>query len=191
VWSYSGVRPLVEDEASDAAAVTRDYRLELEQDGAPLLNVFGGKLTTYRKLSEEAMDMLAPLLGCGPAWTSRACLPGGDTTGPRPASKAVRQFSRFVQQLQKEYPWLAPALVQRYARAYGTRTRRLLQGCASLEALGEQVLPGLYEAEIDYLRSQEFAVTAADILWRRSKLGLHLGPDAGARLDAWLAAHRR
>ena len=190
VWTYAGVRPLVEDAAADAKAVTRDYRFELDQDGPPLLSVFGGKITTFRKLAEEALDLLAPLLdGTRRAWTARACLPGGDLFGSTPQNRAVREFGRFVQGLQREYAWLPAPLVARYARAYGTRIHVLLDGRADVAAMGEEIAAGLYGAEVDYLRRHEWAVSAADILWRRSKLGLHLPGGTADRLDAWLSQH--
>jgi glycerol-3-phosphate dehydrogenase len=192
VWSYSGVRPLVEDEASSASAVTRDYRLQLDtQGGAPLLSVFGGKITTFRKLEEEAVDMLGGLLPtrCG-TWTANACLPGGDLYGIRPNNRSVLEFDRFRKALQEKYAWLPPALVARYARAYGTRTGMLLAGRASRSDMGSEIAPGLYEAEVDYLMQLEWASTAADILWRRTKLGLHLPHGTEAGLDAWIRTHR-
>jgi glycerol-3-phosphate dehydrogenase len=190
VWSYAGVRPLVEDAAADAKAVTRDYRLELDGDGAPLLSIFGGKITTFRKLAEEAVDLLAPLLGNRHgAWTAGACLPGGDLFGEQPTNRAVLGFDQYVHDLQRQYGWLPPRLVQRYARAYGTRIHVLLVGKTTLAQMGEEIASGLYAVEVDYLREQEWAVRARDILWRRSKLGLHLPGDTEARLDAWLAAH--
>lgn len=189
VWSYSGVRPLVEDEASNASAVTRDYRLELERNGAPLLSVLGGKITTYRKLAEEAVDLLAAPLGCTRStWTADACLPGGDLYGSKPSKRAVLEFDGYVQGLRSRYPWMPAALLQRYARAYGTCSTLLIGERHSMAELGQQVLPGLYEAEIDYLVRHEWAQRAGDILWRRSKLGLHAGRDAEAVLDAWLQA---
>jgi glycerol-3-phosphate dehydrogenase len=188
VWSYSGVRPLVEDESSRASAVTRDYRLELDEQGAPLLSVLGGKITTFRKLAEEAVDMLAGPLAIGKGtWTADACLPGGDLYGERPAKRAVLEFDGYVHALQGRYAWLPPALVARYARAYGTRTDILLAGRKALAEMGEEILPGLYEAEVAYLMQHEWAQTADDILWRRSKLGLHAPPGSEARLDQWLA----
>ncbi|SFX18902.1 glycerol-3-phosphate dehydrogenase [Janthinobacterium lividum] len=190
VWTYAGVRPLVEDAAADAKAVTRDYRFELDREGAPLLSIFGGKITTFRKLAEEAMDMLAPLLGnARPAWTEQACLPGGDVYGAVPQNRAVREFGQFVQGLQREYAWLPAALVARYARAYGTRIHVLLEGRADVAAMGEEIAAGLYAAEVDYVRRHEWAVSAADILWRRSKLGLHLPRHTADTLDAWLLQH--
>ncbi len=191
VWTYSGVRPLVEDEASEASAVTRDYRLELDTQGAPLLSVFGGKITTFRKLAEEAVDLLAPSLParCG-AWTANACLPGGDLFGAQPSNRSVLEFDGYVRQLQTKYGWLPAALVARYAHAYGTRTDALLAGRTRLADMGDEIAPGLYESEVEYLMQHEWAVNAADILWRRSKLGLHLPSDTEARLDAWIQGKR-
>ena len=192
VWTYAGVRPLVEDAAADAKAVTRDYRFELDQEGAPLLSIFGGKITTFRKLAEEAVDLLEPLLTRGKtrgAWTAQACLPGGDLFGSTPQNRAVREFGPFVQGLQREYAWLPAALVARYARAYGTRIHVLLAGRADVAAMGEEIAAGLYAAEVDYLRRHEWAASAADILWRRSKLGLHLPRETADTLDAWLLQH--
>ncbi|WP_245844681.1 glycerol-3-phosphate dehydrogenase [Noviherbaspirillum humi] len=189
VATYSGVRPLLDDASANASAVTRDYRLQLDRDGAPLLSVLGGKITTFRKLAEQAVDTLAPLLGCArPAWTEKACLPGGDIFGPVPNNRAVQEFDGYLRSLQRRYAWLPPALVARYARAYGRRIELLMEGRAEPAQMGEEILPGLYAAEVDYLMRREFAGCADDILWRRSKLGLHLPADAGSRLDAWIAA---
>jgi glycerol-3-phosphate dehydrogenase len=180
VASYSGVRPLLEDEAADPASVTRDYAFELDTDGAPLLSVFGGKITTYRRLAEEALAQLLPRLGStARAWTRDAPLPGGDMPGA--------DYERFRAALGTRYPALPAALLDRWGRAYGTRVAVLLAGADSPAALGPEVLPGLYAREVEYLREHEWARTAADILWRRSKLGLHLPRDAATRLDAWLA----
>ncbi|WP_254926704.1 glycerol-3-phosphate dehydrogenase [Janthinobacterium sp. PC23-8] len=190
VWTYSGVRPLVEDASAQAKAVTRDYRFELDREGAPLLSIFGGKITTFRKLAEEAVDLLAPLLESkkGP-WTAQACLPGGDVAGKLPDNRAVSGFGAFVEGLQRQYGWLPAQLVARYARAYGTRIHALLDGRTGVAQMGEEVASGLYAAEIDYLRHHEWAVSAADILWRRSKLGLHLPAGSEQALDAWLETH--
>ena len=189
VWSYSGVRPLLEDHAASAAAATRDYFLERDADGPPLLSVFGGKITTYRKLAEEAVDWIAPLLGQTPtgAWTAGAVLPGGDLFGPAPDSRGVLEFERWVAALQRRYAWLPKPLALRYARAYGTRIDVLLAGCRALPDLGAEVAPGLYEAELRYLVMHEWAGTAADVLWRRTKLGLHVSPAAADAIDAWMA----
>ncbi|UTY59827.1 glycerol-3-phosphate dehydrogenase [Massilia sp. erpn] len=189
VWTYAGVRPLVEDEAADAKAVTRDYRFEIDSNGPPVLSVFGGKITTFRKLAEEAVDKICHSLGCPQrGWTGKVCLPGGDLYGAEPQNRSVREFSQWIAASQLKYAWLAPALVARYARAYGTRIHTVLADCHAMADMGEEILPGLYAAEVNYLRRYEWAISAADILWRRSKLGLHLAPGAEARLAAWLAA---
>jgi glycerol-3-phosphate dehydrogenase len=180
VHSYAGVRPLLEDESADAAKVTRDYALELDLQGAPILNVFGGKITTFRRLAEEAVDQLCKVLHvAAPPWTRLAVLPGGDLPG---ASLAV-----FLRAMARRFPWLPVTVRERYCRAYGTRIVKLIGAARNLAMMGEEVLPGLYEREIDYLCGYEWAAAARDILWRRSKLGLHLPPDSAARLDAWLA----
>jgi glycerol-3-phosphate dehydrogenase len=192
VWSYSGVRPLLQDEAADASAVTRDYKLRFDTDGVPLLSVFGGKITTARKLAEEAVDLIAPALGNRRApWTSHACLPGGDLDGAGPSNQGVSGFTGYVQALQQRYHWLSPALVSRYAYAYGTRIDALLAGCGDVAGMGREILPGLYEIEVRYLVAHEWARCAEDILWRRSKLGLHLPAGSASTLDAWLAGHAR
>lgn len=179
VHSYSGVRPLLEDESADPAKVTRDYALELDVQGAPILNVFGGKITTFRRLAEEAVDQLcAALHFTAPAWTRQAVLPGGDLPG---GSLAV-----FLRAMARHLPWLPVAVRERYARAYGTRIVKVIGAARNLAMMGEEVLPGLYEREIDYLCTYEWAHSARDILWRRSKLGLHLPPGSEAQLDAWL-----
>ncbi|MGE5652351.1 MAG: glycerol-3-phosphate dehydrogenase C-terminal domain-containing protein, partial [Bacillota bacterium] len=124
------------------------------------------------------------------AWTEQACLPGGDLFGAHPSNRSVLEFDSYVQQLQQKYRWLPGALTARYARAYGTRTDTLLAGRRTLAEMGEEVLPGVYAAEVDYLMQLEWALTARDILWRRSKLGLHLPTDAEAKLDRWMKANR-
>ncbi|HEM7809986.1 glycerol-3-phosphate dehydrogenase [Burkholderia multivorans] len=186
-WTYSGVRPLLEDEnAANASAVTRDYRLEMDDgEGAPLLSVFGGKITTFRKLAEEAGDMLCRALDRdAPAWTAGAPLPGGDI--------ANAKFDAFADAFAKRHRWLPAPLARRYARAYGTRAARVVGDAQSLADLGAEIVPGLFEAELRYLRDTEWATCAQDVLWRRSKLGLHVAPGtldaASAALDAWFAA---
>jgi len=192
VWTYAGVRPLIEDSASDAKAVTRDYRFELDDEAAPVLSIFGGKITTFRKLAEDAVDLICKQLGKpAPAWTENACLPGGDIFGAIPQNRSVLEFCQWTAAQQVKYAWLPPELVKRYARAYGTRIHTLLDRRETLADMGEEILPGLYAAEVDYLRRKEWAVTAADILWRRSKLGLHLGPGAETRLNAWLSSQQQ
>jgi glycerol-3-phosphate dehydrogenase len=182
VWTYAGLRPLLAASTDDPKSVTRDYELDFDQKGPPLLSVYGGKLTTYRKLAEDVTGMVCEALGStARPWTARAPLPGGDM----PAG----DFERWRNRIAREFSWLDRALLQRYARAYGTRMTRLLDGCESMADLGAFVLPGLAEREIDYLRREEFAVTADDILFRRTKLGVHLGPASVGKLDRWLAAH--
>ena len=208
VWSYAGVRPLLDDESGNAAAVTRDYRLELDAPAqqAPLLTVWGGKITTFRKLAEEAADLLAAPLaagaepravsgpGPGPAWTRGAQLPGGDLqawTGPRGRAKVDlhAEFADFVQSVRVRYPQLPGALCERLARAYGTRIERVLGSAQAPLALGAEVAPGLFEAELHYLRGHEWARSADDVLWRRSKLGLHLSAAQRDAVARWCATH--
>ncbi len=180
VWSYSGVRPLLDDESQDPASVTRDYALELDRHPAPLLSVFGGKITTYRKLAESAVDILARELGSrAPAWTAHALLPGGDL--PRGA------YARFLRSLARAHPWLPAPLRHRYAHAYGTRVAHVLGDAHAMSDLGEELLPQLYEREADYLCRVELAQTAEDILWRRTHLGLRVGTADVGRLQGWLA----
>ncbi len=188
VWTYSGVRPLIDDGA-DASSVTRDYKLELDGDGPPLLSVWGGKITTYRALAEEAMDMLASPLGVAErGWTAKAALPGGDLgTEIMASGNPMQDFERFRAQQAQRWPWLPAPLLARFARAYGTRMARVIGEATVLTQLGEQILPGLYAAEVQYLLENEWAATADDILWRRSKLGLHLPATARDTLAQWLA----
>jgi glycerol-3-phosphate dehydrogenase len=139
-------------------------------------------MTTYRRLAEEAIDRLGGLLESrAAAWTRSATLPGGDM--PR------GDFAAYRAELARRRPWLDNALLRRYSRAYGTRVERLLGVAESMRELGLEVLPGLYEREIEYLRREEWAVTAEDILFRRSKLGLHLPVEAMGALAGWLAEH--
>jgi len=183
VWTYAGLRPLLEDDADHPSSVTRDYVLDLDTQGAPALSVFGGKLTTYRALAEEAMDRLMPTLGRNAdAWTAGVALPGGDLP--------EADFAGFLAHSEARWPWLPGALRLRLARAYGSRIEYILDDATCLDELGEEVLPGLHAVELDYLVEEEWACTAQDILWRRSKLGLHLGPDAVPTLETWLARRR-
>jgi glycerol-3-phosphate dehydrogenase len=188
--SYAGVRPLVDDGSADAKSITRDYQLEFIDDPAPVLHVFGGKITTYRRLAEDALNMIAPYLHCeAKAWTKDVCLPGGDISSPQPSNQNVREFPRFIQQCCERYPWIAVSTVTRMAHAYGTRIHQILGGCKDAKSMGEQVLPGLFACELNYLCINEFARSAEDILWRRTKLGLHLSRDSEEVLNAWLAQH--
>jgi glycerol-3-phosphate dehydrogenase len=178
VWSYSGVRPLVDDQEDSASEVTRDYQLELDEEGAPLLSVFGGKLTTFRRLAEDAVDRLAPILNIdAPAWTAEAPpLPGG----------GQRDMPGLLAALQAEHPWLPDTLLTRWVYTYGGRTRMLLGEAGALADLGECFGSDLYCAEVEYLHRYEWAESAEDILWRRTKLGLSVDAGSVARLAAYL-----
>jgi glycerol-3-phosphate dehydrogenase len=183
VWSYAGVRPLYDDDASDPSAITRDYVLELDGGAgrAPLLSIFGGKITTYRRLAEEALHKLGTVLPISePAWTARSVLPGGDIGS---------DLAAFEARTRARYPWLPAPTARRLVRAYGSRVDRILDGAGSLSDLGDDLGAGLSSHEVAYLRREEWAVTATDILWRRSKLGLHGGPALAQRLESWLSSH--
>ncbi len=175
VWTYSGVRTLVDDGTRDPSKVTRDYVLDLDPRGAPLLSAFGGKLTTYRRLAESAVNRLAPSLpSCGPAWTADAVLPGGDVA------------EGFAELLGAEWPALPSELLSRWARTYGSRVNVLLEGVRSADDLGEHFGAGLYAREVDYLVVHEWARTAEDVLFRRTKLGLHIAPEGAERVAAYM-----
>ena len=186
VWTYSGVRPLYDDGASAAQEATRDYVLTLDApEGEPaLLSVFGGKITTYRRLAEAALDRLGPFLpphaGAPAGWTAQAALPGGDF--PR------QGFAELVLSLCAGRTWLSQSLATRLARAYGTRAERILDEAQSLDDLGESFGAELTGAELRYLAREEWARTAADVVWRRSKLGLRLTQSEVVRIDEALAA---
>ncbi|WPC06345.1 glycerol-3-phosphate dehydrogenase [Pseudomonas benzenivorans] len=178
--SYAGVRPLCDDESDEPSAITRDYTLALSaQPGvAPLLSVFGGKLTTYRKLAEAALAQLAPYFPrMGPNWTAGSPLPGGEQ---------LESPDILAEALCSRHPWLPTALARRWASSYGSRSRSLLEGAQRLEDLGEHLGGGLYAREVDYLCREEWAMTAADILWRRSKLGLFMTSAQQERLEHYL-----
>jgi glycerol-3-phosphate dehydrogenase len=190
VWSYSGVRPLLEDESSSAAEVTRDYLLDFDAAGAPLLNVFGGKITTHRKLAEEALDRLAPALGnAHAAWTAAddVRLPGADFSGRRGVGIG---FDAYLHEVVRRFPWLPGGLALRYVRAYGTRVDKVIGNAGRLDDLGENLGADLYAAEVDYLVREEWARSADDILWRRSKLGLRVDARGRARLEAFLGSRQ-
>jgi glycerol-3-phosphate dehydrogenase len=193
VWTYSGVRPLLDDDSGDPSAVTRDYLLELDTAQAPILTVWGGKITTFRKLAEEAADLLAgPLRGAATsgAWTRGAPLPGGDL-GPwiGRTRRPDNDFARFVECVARRWPRLAAGTVWRLARAYGTRIELLLAAGGKDGDPGPQVAPGLHEAELHYLHRHEWARSADDVLWRRTKLGLHYDAEQRAAVAQWCAAH--
>jgi glycerol-3-phosphate dehydrogenase len=183
VWSYAGVRPLHDDHAANAAAVTRDYLLDLDDEGAPVLSIFGGKITTHRRLAEHALEKLRHYLpAMGPPWTAAARLPGGDLPEGGTAALAAT--------LLAEHPWLDRATAARFAGSYGSLVGDLLAGASRREDLGQDFGAGLTAREVDWLISEEWARSAEDILWRRSKLGLHLGPSAQQALRRYLGGRR-
>ena len=216
VWAYSGVRPLLDDASGDASAVTRDYLLEFDESPPagppaagpsqggrspsggrraapggptdwPLLSVWGGKITTFRKLAEEAADALVQRLGeQRPAWTAPALLPGGDLSAwIGAAQRPDTDIARFILELARRHPALPVALLARWARGYGGRVDQLLAG----QPLGAEVAPGLFEAELHYLHQQEWARSADDVLWRRTKLGLHYSPAQRQQVAHWWQRH--
>jgi glycerol-3-phosphate dehydrogenase len=186
VWTYAGVRPLYDDGASEAKAATREYVLELDTPGdTPLLSIYGGKITTHRRLAEEVLEKLAPYLKgtkAGEGWTAKSPLPGGDLD--------VSAIAALTAELLRTYPFLEPAHANRLAHAYGTRASKLLGSAKSQGDLGQPFGATLTEREVQYLMSAEWARTAEDIVWRRSKLGLRLSPAEIAAIDDWIAAHR-
>ena len=183
VWSYAGVRPLIDDGSGKPEAATRGYRLDLsgEDEGAPLLSVYGGKITTYRHLGEEAVDLLAERVAAlgGPAWTRTQPLPGGDFP--------IDGAATLQAELRRRYSFLAEPDAERIVKAYGTRAFRWLGEARAWTDLGREFGAGLSEAEVTYLRREEWAVTAEDVLWRRSKLGLRLSAGEQAELQRYLA----
>jgi glycerol-3-phosphate dehydrogenase len=186
VWTYAGVRPLYDDGASEAKAATRDYVFELDTPGgAPMLSIYGGKITTYRRLAEEALERLAPYLRSAKAkegWTGISPLPGGDMD--------VSAIAALTAELIRNYPFLASAQANRLAHAYGTRAAKVLGSAKSLADLGQSFGAGLTEREVRYLMAHEWARSAEDIVWRRSKLGLHLSAAEIAALEGWIAANQ-
>ncbi|WP_062267319.1 glycerol-3-phosphate dehydrogenase [Endozoicomonas arenosclerae] len=180
VWDYSGVRPLCEDESDSPQAITRDYTMELEDEGgnAPLLSIFGGKLTTYRKLGEAAVGKLQPyFLKMGASWTKESQLPG---------SEQFKGVQACTEELCKAHPWLTQDIAARYSGSYGNLSYRLIGKSRSVEDFGVHFGAGLYAAEVDYLIENEWAYTVEDILWRRSKLGIELDTQEKERLGTYL-----
>lgn len=181
VWAYSGVRPLYDDGAGKAQEATRDYVLKLEQQtgNAPLINIFGGKLTTYRRLAEDALKLVEQAVGKkGPAWTAGSSLPGGDFP--------MDGFEDLFYQFSADYPFLTPGHARRLLHLYGTKARDLLGDVTSLAALGENFGSNLTALEVDYLIREEWAQTVEDILWRRTKMGLRLDERDVRALEIYL-----
>ena len=183
--TVSGVRPLFDDGADSASAVTRDYAFDLNapEGAAPLLTIFGGKITTYRRLAEQALDRLQRFFpSMKPAWTNGAALPGGALEG--------LDFSGFVRALQSRRPWLPAPIAHDYTRRYGARAEELLNDATALKDLGRHFGERLYEREALFLASQEFAVVADDILERRTKHALRLTPDERRAFVEWFDGAR-
>ncbi|WP_164116245.1 glycerol-3-phosphate dehydrogenase [Sphingorhabdus sp. Alg239-R122] len=187
VWTYAGVRPLYDDKSDNASTVTRDYVFDLntrdsetDGEGAPLLSIFGGKITTCRRLAEHAMQKLGVYLDDGgEPWTSEAHLPGGHIPNA--------DFDAFFAEVQTGYPWMNPAHLERMAHCYGTRLHAVIGNCTSAGQLGQYFGAGLYEAEARYLMAHEWARHAEDILWRRTKCGLHMDDEEIAVFERWVA----
>ncbi|WP_372422982.1 glycerol-3-phosphate dehydrogenase [Salinarimonas chemoclinalis] len=181
VWTYSGVRPLYDDGAKSATAATRDYVLSLDENGPPLLNVFGGKITTYRRLAESAMAKIGRFFpqSSGP-WTAGVPLPGGDFP--------VDGFEGLVDDLARDYPFLTPFWARRLVRAYGSEARAVLGDARRAEDLGRAFGATLTEREVVWLMEREYAARAEDVIWRRTKLGLRLSREEAQALDAFMRA---
>lgn len=183
VWTYSGVRPLCDDESDSPQAITRDYTLDIHDvDGqAPLLSVFGGKLTTYRKLAEHALEKLAPYYkGIGPAWTKGAVLPGGDIGDNR---------DDYAAKLRRRFPFITEGMARHYARTYGSNTELFLGDAKDIADLGEHFGHELYEAELRYLVEHEWVRRLDDAIWRRTKEGMWLNAEQQSRVAQWLQQH--
>ncbi|WP_245820384.1 glycerol-3-phosphate dehydrogenase [Flavimaricola marinus] len=182
IWSYSGVRPLYDDGATSATAATRDYTLKIDQSaGAPVLNIFGGKITTYRRLAEHAMDKIVPLIGGKSAgWTAGVPLPGGDFP--------VTGVQDQIDALAKDYPFLTDRWAKRLIKAYGTDAKILLGDAQTAADLGRDFGATLTETEVRWLMTHEFAQRAEDVVWRRNKLGLRMTAEQIAALDTWMVA---
>jgi glycerol-3-phosphate dehydrogenase len=186
VWRYAGVRPLYDDGSANPSAVTRDYTLRVDAvDGAaPVLSVFGGKITTYRKLAEHALEKLAPFFpGLKPAWTDRASLPGSDFAGADRETQAGR--------LRAHYPALPHAVLHSLFRRHGTRAAAVLGDARTPADLGVMFGAGLTEREVAWFVAEEWATTAEDVLWRRTKCGLHLSAAERAAVAEWFARRQR
>ena len=185
VWTYSGVRPLYDDGASSATAATRDYTLKVDTSaGAPVLNIFGGKITTYRRLAESAMEKIGGHLTLPKdKWTAGVPLPGGDFP--------VDGVDRLVADLHKRYPFLSDFWARRLVRAYGTEAAGVLGNAEQAADLGEDFGATLTESEINWLMKHEYARTAEDVIWRRNKLGLRLTKEQTQKLDDWMARRRQ
>ncbi|MFS2221787.1 glycerol-3-phosphate dehydrogenase [Pantoea sp. B65] len=185
VWTYSGVRPLCDDESDSPQAITRDYTLDVHDDEgqAPLLSVFGGKLTTYRKLAEHALEKLAKYYpDAGAAWTRDCVLPGGNIAGNR---------EDYAASLRRRYSFISEAMARHFAHTYGSNSELFLKAASSLDDLGENFGHDFYEAELRYLVQHEWVRELDDAIWRRTKLGMWLNQQQQARVSEWLAEHQK
>lgn len=185
-WSYAGVRALHHESNTTLSDLSRDYILEVDtqNQSAALLSVFGGKITTYRKLAEHAMQKLQPFFPVmGGDWTATAALPGGDIS--------ITEITTFIQHCAQQYQWLQPSIIERYVKSYGTLIHKLLKSCAALSDLGEHFGAGLYAHEIRYLMQEEWASSVEDIIWRRSKLGLELTQEQIKNIEQAMAKFRQ
>jgi glycerol-3-phosphate dehydrogenase len=179
VWTYSGVRPLYDDGAKSATAATRDYVLSLDDAGAPLLNIFGGKITTYRKLAESVLDKLEPFLpGAGAVWTAGVPLPGGNFE--------VHEVETLIARLQNQYAFMTQRWATRLIKGYGLEAFEIVGNAMQIDELGIDFGATLTEVEVRWLMQQEYAQTAEDVVWRRSKLGLRMDKQQIETLDAWM-----
>ncbi|MCP4065381.1 MAG: glycerol-3-phosphate dehydrogenase, partial [Gammaproteobacteria bacterium] len=179
IWSYSGVRPLMDDEQENAQKASRDYSFEVnsEKGKAPLISVFGGKITTYRKLAEAATDKLCQFFPeAGGRWTKTGVLPGGD----------FANHEALEETLRRDFPWLSEKVISRYVRTYGTTSYDILHNCHSMDDLGEHFAGTLYQREVEHLIKNEWAMTSEDILWRRTKQGLYSSDADVEALDRYL-----
>jgi len=181
IWHYTGVRPLIDGHENNPSAISRDYLIELSKDShLPLLNVYSGKITTYRKLALHAVNKLAPFFPeLSKSKTKKLILSGGNFPGTK---------QNYLNDMQQAYPWLDHTLLHRYINCYGTRITILLSNCHQLSDLGEHFGAGLYEREIIYLMQHEWAQTVEDVIWRRTKLGLYLDKEQIAKIEAFISS---
>ena len=179
VWNYSGVRVLYDDPNRETRKMSRDYTLKLDSTQAPIVTIFGGKITTYRILAEDVLDLISNVDGFAkPKWTRDSNLPGGDIEG--------FDVAIFAGRLEEQYKWLPVELVERYARHYGSRVFDILKDCHSISDLGIEFSPELYQVEVDYLVEREYARSAADVIWRRTRQGLRMNASQVNHLDTYI-----
>lgn len=186
-WSFAGVRPLFDDGGTEAKAISRDYKLVLEGDpatGPALLSVFGGKITTYRRLAEKVVNRLLPWFPrAGGPWTDTVALPGGSMPGS--------DFGLYAASLAAQYPWLPEPHLRSLVRRHGSLLPALLGTAGAIEDMGRHFGAGLYERELAWFRENEWARSGEDVLWRRTKIGLHIDADAAQAVDDWMSKHRQ